>query len=154
MSEMVYDTDDGDSTFASHNHVESDIEIFEEAKQQEDETKDEDSSDDDGWTYPKNETYQPYIVLFMSFTHNRTYPATAEFTKEQLLSIKPHHVKRWLNEKAYHTPTPTEQDRPIDPYINVPAVLKRQSKAFLSTTRTSMSRGWKAEAETQQFIRH
>jgi hypothetical protein len=51
----------------------------------------------------------------MSFTHNRTYPATAEFTKEQLLSIKPHwhHVKRWLNERAYHTPTPTEQDRPI-----------------------------------------
>jgi hypothetical protein len=114
MSEMVYDTDDSDSTFASHNHVESDIKIFEEAKQQEDETKDEDSSDDDRWTYPKNETYQPYIVLFMSFTHSRTYPATAEFTKEhQLLSIKPHHVKRWLNERAYHTPTHTEQDRPI-----------------------------------------
>jgi hypothetical protein len=49
----------------------------------------------------------------MSFTHNRTYPVTAEFTKEQLLAIKPHHVKRWLNERAYHTPTPTEQDRPI-----------------------------------------
>jgi hypothetical protein len=111
---MDYDTDDSDdsdSRFASHNHVESDIEEnFEEAKQQED---DEDDNSDDGWTYPKNETYQPYIVSFMSFTHNRTYPATTEFTKEQLLAIKPHHVKKWLNNRAYHTPMPTEQDRPI-----------------------------------------
>jgi hypothetical protein len=102
---MDYDTDDSDDSdlsFASHNHVESDVESveenFEEAKQQEDE---DDSSDDDGWMYPKNETYQPYIVLFMSFAHNRTYPATTEFTKEQLLAIKPHHVEKWLNNRAY-----------------------------------------------------
>jgi hypothetical protein len=41
----------------------------------------------------KNKTYQPYIVSFMSFTHNTTYPSAAEFTKERLLAIKPHHVK-------------------------------------------------------------
>jgi hypothetical protein len=47
MSEMDYDTDDSDSTFASHNHVESDINV-DDTTQQQDETKDEDSSDDDG----------------------------------------------------------------------------------------------------------
>jgi hypothetical protein len=32
----------------------------------------------------------------MSYIHNKTYPATAEFTKEQL-AIKPQHIKRWLS---------------------------------------------------------
>jgi hypothetical protein len=127
MSGMDYDKDDSDSTFASHNHVKSDIRIFEEAKQHEDEKKDEASSDDDGWTYPKNETYQPYIVLFMSFTHNTTYPATAEFTKVQLLAIKPHHVKRWFNNIVYHTPTPTEQDRSI---YQRASSLKNKARSF------------------------
>jgi hypothetical protein len=64
--------------------------------------------------YPKNNTYQPYIVLFMSFTHNRTYyPRNAEFTKQQLLAIKPHHIKKWLNKLAYNTSTATDNDRPV-----------------------------------------
>jgi hypothetical protein len=65
MSEMDHNTDDGDSSVASQNHVESDVEEEDDQQQQqeqqkqEDERKDEESSDDDGWTYPKNNTYQP-----------------------------------------------------------------------------------------------
>jgi hypothetical protein len=160
MSEMDVDTDDSDSTFfSSHNEVNDNENANANEEKQEEEDEDEEqrsaeSSDDDGWTYPKNKIYQPYIVSFMSFTHNRTYPKNAEFTKQQLLSIKPHHVKKWLNKLAYNTATPTENDRPLHKRSGTSdVVLKRQSKLFLSSTQTSMSHGWKAEGETQQFIR-
>ena len=64
-------------------------------------------AESDGWTYPNNSTYQPYMVEFMSFLHGaEEYEDNKVFTREELLEIKPMDVKRFLCMKAYDDPDP------------------------------------------------
>jgi hypothetical protein len=47
----------------------------------------------------------------MSFVHNRLdnpYPKETTFSKEQLLALQSHHIKRWMNLRAYGTINPSE----------------------------------------------
>lgn len=70
------------------------------------------SSSDDDWTYPKSAKHQPYIVSLFSFMDQMTYPKDTRFSKEKLLSIRPHHVRKWLCQRAYGKPIPEEGDHP------------------------------------------
>jgi hypothetical protein len=68
---------------------------------------------DDEWVFPTSKKNQNYLVSFMRFANGEQYNMNHQFTKPQLLAIKPYHVCRWLNQLAYHTPTPGHDDRPI-----------------------------------------
>jgi hypothetical protein len=73
---------------------------------------DEEGSVDD-WVYGENKKHQSYMVKFMSYKNNTVYPHDRQFTKEEILAIRPGHVRRWLNQLAYHTPTPGPNDKPL-----------------------------------------
>jgi hypothetical protein len=65
--------------------------------------------DHDEWVFPRSRDYIPYLVHLMSFLHNRSdnpYPKATTFSKEQLLAIQPHHVRRWMTLRAYGTVNP------------------------------------------------
>jgi hypothetical protein len=65
------------------------------------------AEDDDGWSYPIGNVYQPVMVEFMSFFHGaEEYEEDATFTKQQLLEIRPNDVRRFLCMKAYNDPDP------------------------------------------------
>jgi hypothetical protein len=60
--------------------------------------------EEDVWVFPENREYKGYLVHFMSFLHNRLvdkYPNDAVFSKEELLAIQPHHIRKWMNLRAY-----------------------------------------------------
>jgi hypothetical protein len=51
------------------------------------------------WVFPHNHNYRPYLLHLMSFLHNRMndpYPKGTTFSKEELLSIQPNHIRRWM----------------------------------------------------------
>ena len=67
------------------------------------------AEDDDGWSYPHRPLLQHYMVSLMSFKDGRwenPYHKTTIFSKEQLLTIRPINIKRWLAMRAFKTPTP------------------------------------------------
>jgi hypothetical protein len=59
----------------------------------------------DDWVYPRNKPTQQH--------HNRTFNTNQCFTKAQLLAVRPFHIRGWLCNRAYHTPNPGPNDRPI-----------------------------------------
>ena len=64
---------------------------------------------DDRWEYPINHKHQQYICEFMSFFHGRAdepYARNKQFTKEELLEIRPIDVKEFLLFKAFQDPNP------------------------------------------------
>ena len=69
--------------------------------------------EDDDWVYGENKKHQSYMVHFMRFKDGVNYAKNHRFEKEDLLAIRPMHVRRWLNQLAYHTPTPGPDDRPL-----------------------------------------
>jgi hypothetical protein len=73
---------------------------------------DDDASEDD-WVYGENKKHQSYMVNFMRFKDGVHYAKDTYFTKEQLLAIRPVHVRRWLNQLAYHKTAPTPDDKPV-----------------------------------------
>lgn len=57
---------------------------------------------DDGWVYPTNESYQPYMVELMGLIHGGVdYPIHKKFMREELLELGRLDIKRWLANKAY-----------------------------------------------------
>lgn len=71
---------------------------------------------DDGWKYPINECYQPYMVELMAFFHGCIeYPGDQQFTREELLELTPLDIKQWLANKAFGDPDYNVQrgDRPV-----------------------------------------
>jgi hypothetical protein len=67
--------------------------------------------DEEAWVFPDRPEYKHYLLHFMSFLHNRLpdpYPKETTFTKEQLLAVQPHHVRKWLNLRAYGLTDPAE----------------------------------------------
>jgi hypothetical protein len=61
------------------------------------------------------EIYKPYLCRLMAFKdveEEDHYPRTFQFSQEQLLSITPDHVSRWMKKLAYGTPTPGPTDNP------------------------------------------
>jgi hypothetical protein len=70
-----------------------------------------DPSGEDVWVFPDNADYKPYLLHFMSFLHNRIpnpYPKETIFTKNELLAVQPHHVRRWMNLRAYGLTDPSD----------------------------------------------
>jgi hypothetical protein len=53
------------------------------------------------------------MANFMRFKDGVHYAKDTQFTKEQLLAIRPVHVRRWLNQLAYHKAVPTPNDKPV-----------------------------------------
>jgi hypothetical protein len=69
--------------------------------------------DEEDWVFPDNDKhkYKPYLLHLMSFLHNRLddpYPKATEFSKEDLLAIQPHHIRKWMNIRAYGNERPTD----------------------------------------------
>jgi hypothetical protein len=108
-----------DATFAPVGRVESDNEDSESEAENEADTSDnimeviEEAHGDDDWIYQSNKKYQAYIVKCMSFTLNQPFAKEHHFSKQQLLDLKPVHIRRWLNQLACHTPTPGPDERPL-----------------------------------------
>jgi hypothetical protein len=57
-------------------------------------------NEEDDWVYP-NKPKQQHLVSLMRYMYNRQFPADTKFTKEQLLAVQPHHIRCWLNKRAY-----------------------------------------------------
>ena len=71
---------------------------------------------DEVWTMPRSQKYEPYIRQVMTFVHGRspTYPKDTIFTREQLLELKPQHIRDFMALKAYHkVDFSPEDDKPI-----------------------------------------
>jgi hypothetical protein len=69
--------------------------------------------DDSGWAFPKRPRLDHYIRSLMSFKHDRwndKYPKGTEFTKDELLTLRPIDVRRWLCMRAFHKPDPDWQN--------------------------------------------
>ena len=60
--------------------------------------------------------YKRALCRFMSFKDGlpagQVYPSTIEFSVDQLLSIKPIEIARWMRKMAYGTPDPGPDDHP------------------------------------------
>jgi hypothetical protein len=94
----------------------ADVEAEEEAEEEEEEDTgeiEEPDEDEDDWVYPSNKKHQASLVKFMRFTKNQHYDKDHRFSKADLLSLKPMHIRRWLNQLAYQTPTPGADDKPL-----------------------------------------
>ena len=60
--------------------------------------------DDDGWEWPTSSTAKKYkssLISFMSYFHNKQYDKDKEFTKEELLQIRPRDIHNWMALKAF-----------------------------------------------------
>ena len=71
---------------------------------------------DDDWVYPKNHVYQRSISELMSFVDGRTenpYSRNEQFTKDQLLALRPSHIRRFMLYKAFKTDNPGDDDMPV-----------------------------------------
>jgi hypothetical protein len=56
------------------------------------------------WTIPRNVTYEHSLCNLMAYAHNREfarYPKGTLFTREQLLQLKPQHLRNWMAKKAF-----------------------------------------------------
>jgi hypothetical protein len=84
----------------------------EESEEEADEDEDDEDDEDEDWFYPEDKNNQHYIVSFMKYTKKIEYHKDYKFNKQELLTIKPCHVRRWLNFLAYGTPKPRQQHRP------------------------------------------
>ena len=63
----------------------------------------------------KEKTYYRYLADFMSFKDNVEYAKNSEvvaFTEQQLLSITPEDLRRWMCVTAYGVAEPSPEDRP------------------------------------------
>lgn len=70
---------------------------------------------DDSWVYPDIPKKQHYVVSLMSFVHGRVddpYPKTIQFSKAEMLEVRPSDIKRWLAYRAYGDPDPSPADNP------------------------------------------
>jgi hypothetical protein len=70
--------------------------------------------DEDDWVFPHSTVYKPYLLDLMSFVHNRVnnkYPKETAFSKEDLLAIQPHHIRRWLKWRGYGVTSPDDNAR-------------------------------------------
>lgn len=67
--------------------------------------------------YNKVQKYKRVLCRFMSFKDGlpagQIYPSTIEFSQDQLLSIKPNEIARWMRKLAYGTPDPGPDNHPI-----------------------------------------
>lgn len=76
--------------------------------------------DDEEWEYPVNNVYQHYIVECMHLKHIKMgkvtaeteYPKTMQFSKDELLTLTPSDIKRYLYFKAFHKTHPGPDDYP------------------------------------------
>ncbi|KAL3940006.1 MAG: hypothetical protein SGARI_001159 [Bacillariaceae sp.] len=74
-------------------------------------TGDGNESDDD-WVFPTHKKYYKMLLRFMRYSNNVHYQDGYDFSKEELLAIRPGKVRRFLNYLAYKTPTPGTNDTP------------------------------------------
>lgn len=57
-------------------------------------------------------TYKPHLVGLMNHIDDRVYSYDHEFSQEELLRIRPHHVYSYFAMKAFGKPDPAADDRP------------------------------------------
>jgi hypothetical protein len=73
--------------------------------------------EDENWVYPVCMRRQLYICECMSLKHDRIddiYPKTIQFSKEELLELRPSDIKAYVNWKAFGDPYPRKNDRPLN----------------------------------------
>jgi len=90
------------------------------------------SDEDDGWTWPNRPNLRHYICSLMSCKHGRWDNQCVRdktFTKEELLSVRPIDVKRWLAMRAFGIPNPNMQTDAPD----------NERSASLSKTKSGVS---------------
>ena len=76
--------------------------------------------------------YKPYLCRLMAFKDDvPSYPKTIEFSQQQLLSVTPELVARWLRYVAYGTPTPGPNDYPTEARSTHIAFAKKAVSHFM-----------------------
>lgn len=71
--------------------------------------------DVDDWVFPRNQKkYHSVLIRFMRFKDDINYQKGYIFSKEEMLTIRPVHVRKWLNQLAFGVPKPAPDDRPIN----------------------------------------
>ena len=88
--------------------------------------------------------YRPHLRALMSHKDGVDYGADAEFTRAQILEIRPRHIVRWMCRGAYGTEEPTDNDRPVN---RRSSGLQFQKKA-VSYFMPNRNAKWNVETET------
>mmetsp|Transcript_32307 Transcript_32307/g.61831 ORF Transcript_32307/g.61831 Transcript_32307/m.61831 type:complete len:598 (-) Transcript_32307:176-1969(-) len=62
---------------------------------------------------PPSPRYLTILCEFMAFYHEKVkpYPKDHEFSEDELAAITPNDILKWMNVKAFGTPTPTSQSK-------------------------------------------
>jgi hypothetical protein len=83
--------------------------------------------------------------------YNQQFPADTKFTKEQLLAVRPHHMRCWLNKRAYGVPNPGPDDKPLN---GRSSSLRKAKSGIQYFIQINMHPGSKAEeARTLHYVK-
>ena len=88
--------------------------------------------------------YDAEFLRFMSFLDSREYNSLDQISSERIIMLKPNDICRYLNVKAYGTPTPHQDDHPSHARSNT---LKALKKCYRSICREIICNGMILENE-------
>ena len=77
------------------------------------------------------EQYRPSLIKFMSFKDGRNYPKDHEFSTEELSSITPQQIVRFMKLKVYGTPDPPHDANPTNGRSSSLQYLKKAISYFI-----------------------
>ncbi|KAI9987159.1 hypothetical protein PInf_023070 [Phytophthora infestans] len=75
--------------------------------------------------------YKAILVEFMSFNDGRAYTTETVFSSEELLSVKPEDVCRWMNFRAFGEAYPGEDAKPVCARSSTLAYAKKAISSFM-----------------------
>ena len=75
--------------------------------------------------------YDAEFLRFMSFLDSREYNSLDQISSERIIMLKPNDICRYLNVKAYGTPTPHQDDHPSHARSNTLKALKKMLSKYM-----------------------
>lgn len=85
-----------------------------------------DNDNQDGWVFPTDKpSYQPYIVGLMSHHLGQIFPPNQTFTRQQLLTLTPLAVRKWMCNAAFGKDDIAANDRPTHGRSSSLAMMKK-----------------------------
>ena len=82
---------------------------------------------------PSKNNYAPYLAELLTFLDNTPYLSSqvSSVPEERIRQIKPSDIVRYMNKKAYGTPTPTDDDNPTFYRANSLRYAKKAISSFM-----------------------
>ena len=80
---------------------------------------------------PLAEQYRPSLIQLMSFKDSTQYQRDRQFTNEELATITPEVIVRWMCLKVYGMPDPSPNDRPTEGRSNSLEFAKKANSFFM-----------------------